>query len=70
MAHVLHAKGLAGHYPQFTTVSIYPGAIFTNLYLKMDTKFQDLARSHCVGVEEGVKNTLWAATSEDVVSGE
>lgn len=39
VANVLHAKALAEHYPQFTTVSIYPGAIFTDLYLKMDTKF-------------------------------
>lgn len=69
MANVLHAKALAEHYPQFTTVSIYPGAIFTDLYLKMDAKFQYLARSRSVGIEEGVKNTLWAATADDVVSG-
>ncbi|KAH8681719.1 hypothetical protein BX600DRAFT_375194 [Xylariales sp. PMI_506] len=59
-----------------TAVSINPGDVNTGLYssgnlgLKMNVLSAVLLPLIGISVEEGAKNSLWAATSPDVVSGE
>jgi retinol dehydrogenase 12 len=76
LANLMYARALAKHYPQFTTVSINPGDIQTSLYsngslgLKMNLIVIIFLPLISISVEDGAKNTEWAATSKDVKSGE
>ncbi len=75
LANLLYAKEVAKHYPQFKTMSIDPGAVKTDLFSRepgdeqmryLQTK---VAPEKAGPIEEGVKNQLWAATADGVVSG-
>lgn len=74
-ANMLYAQEFAKHYPQLTTVSIDPGEVDTQLFTREpgDDQMRHLqtvvAPAKVRPVEEGVKNQLWAATAEGVVSG-
>jgi retinol dehydrogenase 12 len=76
LAQILWARELAKRYPEITSVSINPGDVKTNLYT--DSKgpwyFEiiKLVAFPFIGttLENGAKNSLWAATSKSVVNGE
>ncbi|KAH8589415.1 hypothetical protein B0O99DRAFT_676667 [Bisporella sp. PMI_857] len=75
LANLLYAQELAKHYPQFTTVSIHPGAVQTDLFKPNAGLLMFIIKTvflPFIGekVENGTKNLLWAATASDVVSGE
>jgi retinol dehydrogenase-12 len=76
MANLVYARSMAKHFPQFTTVSVNPGDINTGLYqggglgLKMNILTTVLLPFISSSVEDGAKNSLWAATSKEVKSGE
>jgi retinol dehydrogenase 12 len=77
LANILHAKQLAKRYPTIQTVAIHPGIVNTNLSTTMRKSFR-LARVlmpivsyfSAVGIEKGVLNQLWGATSAEVESGQ
>jgi len=77
LANVLFAKELARRYPVLTTASVHPGAVSTNLDTTYKSSSSWLTSSvwriffflASVDVATGTKNQLWAATSNDVVSG-
>ncbi|KAF2663552.1 short-chain dehydrogenase/reductase, partial [Microthyrium microscopicum] len=69
LANVLFAKQLATRYPQITSVSLHPGVIKTDLFTPVMMSNRALGMlSSTFGflvyktVEEGAKNSLWAAT--------
>lgn len=76
LANVLYAQQVAKHYPQFTTVSLDPGSVDTQLFKRepgddmIRHLQQNVAPQSVRGVDEGVKNQLWAATAKGVKSGE
>lgn len=76
LANLLYAKAVAKRYPQFTTVAIDPGSVDTQLFKRepgddMIRHLQtNVAPKSVRGVDEGVKNQMWAATAEGVKSGE
>ena len=75
LANVIYAREIAKRYPQFTSVSLYPGTVKTDLFSNpsgswMIRFLQFLVQFIGVSVEEGAKNQLWAATAEGVKSGE
>lgn len=77
LANILHVKQLAKHYPTIKSVAIHPGMVNTNLSTTMRKSFI-LARLFmpvvslfsAVGIEQGVLNQLWGATSAEVESGQ
>ena len=75
LANLLYAQEVAAHYPQFTTVSLDPGAVGTDLFSREPGDEQvrhlqtNVAPQHAGPVTEGVKNQLWAATAKGVTSG-
>ncbi|KAF7307422.1 hypothetical protein MIND_00536600 [Mycena indigotica] len=77
LANLLYAQEFAKRHPQFTTVSVDPGAVTTELFSRepgdeqMKMLQTVLAPKHGKPLVEGVKNPLWAATasSELVQSG-
>ncbi|RYP26123.1 hypothetical protein DL767_008163 [Monosporascus sp. MG133] len=76
LALLLWAREMAERQPRITTVAIHPGTVKTGLFSQPEGGFlYHLVRMIFVPVvgltvEDGAKNTLWAATSGDVVSGE
>jgi NAD(P)-dependent dehydrogenase (short-subunit alcohol dehydrogenase family) len=83
LANILHAKSLAQHYPQITSVSLHPGVILTDLYQSMRTNLflnvglwlyswvGMLLPGHYVSPNGGALTQTWAATCEkgDLVNG-
>ena len=75
LANLLYAQEGAAHYAQFTTVSLDPGAVGTDLFSREPGDEQvrhlqkNVAPQHAGPVTEGVKNQLWAATAKGVTSG-
>ncbi|KAJ9138087.1 NAD(P)-binding protein [Pleurostoma richardsiae] len=75
LANVLYGQELARRFPQFTSVPIDPGNVKTGLFTSngggLLIRVLNLG-VHLIGVsvQDGAKNHLWAATSNDVVSGE
>ncbi|KAJ9130270.1 NAD(P)-binding protein [Pleurostoma richardsiae] len=76
LANGLYAREMSKRYPQFTIVSVHPGAVKTDLNKSnggstMLRLFQALVLPF-IGVtpEEGAKCQLWAATATNVISGE
>lgn len=75
LANVLHARGLAKHYPTVTSLAIYPGRVKTGLldsmYQAGDDKFYAWFQSFydiVVGahsVADGALSQLWAAFESD-----
>ncbi|KAF3767577.1 NAD(P)-binding protein [Cryphonectria parasitica EP155] len=69
LANVLYAQEVARRFPQFTTVSVDPGAVATELFSRepgdaqMETLQTTVAPQRGRPVEEGVLNPLWAATT-------
>jgi NAD(P)-dependent dehydrogenase (short-subunit alcohol dehydrogenase family) len=70
LANVLFAKEMAKRYPQIKTVALHPGVIRTNLFnpIMESNKLMGLLSSTFgflvyTTVEEGAKNSLWAATA-------
>lgn len=76
LANVLFARSTAKHYPQFTSVAVNPGDIRTGLYdggnlgPLMNVIVPFILPLMSLSVEDGAKNTLWAATSKEVKNGE
>lgn len=76
LANVLYARELANRYPKFTTVSIHPGTVKTELFSASEGGLiyrlvgTLLVPWIAVSAEVGVKNQLWAATAKDVKTGE
>ncbi|KAI1373881.1 hypothetical protein F4677DRAFT_427528 [Hypoxylon crocopeplum] len=69
------ARELASRHPQLTTAAVHPGRILTGMAASLAKESLlvrltgPIAPLVCVPVSVGVKNHLWAATSQDVVSG-
>ena len=78
LANILYARSFAKAHPNLTIVSVHPGEVQTELYAREPgddfVKYlqKDVAPTRWFGVEEGVKNQLWAGTADDakIVSGE
>lgn len=76
MANVVYARELAKRYPEFTTVSVYPGTVKTELFSAPEGGLlyrlvgAVLIPLTAVSVEEGVKTQLWAATAKGIKTGE
>lgn len=78
LANILYARSFAKAYPHLTMVSVHPGEVKTELYARQPgddfVKYlqKDIAPAHWYGVEQGVKNQLWAGTvaDKDIVNGE
>ncbi|KAK3385317.1 hypothetical protein B0H63DRAFT_494386 [Podospora didyma] len=75
-ANLLYAQGFAKHNPRVTIVSVDPGEVATQLFLREPGDEQmtylqtDVAPKMTRPIEEGVKNPLWAAVAvEGVPSG-
>lgn len=74
-ANMLYAQEVAKHYTQFKVVSVDPGEVATELFRRDPGDEQmihiqtEVAPKGWRPVEEGVKNQLWAATAENVMSG-
>ncbi|KAL6404528.1 hypothetical protein AUP68_13921 [Ilyonectria robusta] len=76
LANAAYARELARRYPQFTTVSVHPGSVKTDLNQSNGGSivlrlFQAFVVP-IIGVtpQEGARNQLWAASAKEVVSGE
>ncbi|KAI4663092.1 uncharacterized protein J4E79_004406 [Alternaria viburni] len=77
LANVVYARQYALHYPQIISVAIHPGDVLTEIFNKGagggDEQIKYLAREvapkRCGSLEEGIKNGVWAATAEGVLSG-
>jgi NAD(P)-dependent dehydrogenase (short-subunit alcohol dehydrogenase family) len=72
LANVLYAAQLARQYPKIKTVAIHPGVIMTGIVTGLDPFGQFIIRSSSIGLlhlneSQGCYNTLWAATSVDMV---
>ncbi|KAK7928103.1 Bli-4-like alcohol dehydrogenase [Apiospora marii] len=79
LANTLFARRLAREYPQLTVAAVHPGIVRThivgviarhdgnNLLAKLG---RPLSRACMGSVQDGIQNQLWAATSQDVISGE
>lgn len=76
LANMLYAQEMAKHYPQFTTVSVHPGEVDTELFSREPGDEQvaylqkNVAPARVKPIDDGVKNQLWAASTSDLVSGE
>ncbi|CAI6335553.1 unnamed protein product [Periconia digitata] len=77
LANILYVKELAKRYPAVKTMAIHPGIVDTNLSTAMKKSsvvFKLLvpvvSYFSGVGVEQGVLNQLWGATSVDAESGQ
>ncbi|KPM36216.1 hypothetical protein AK830_g10350 [Neonectria ditissima] len=74
-ANMFYAMEFAKHHPGLTTVSIDPGEVATQLFTREPGDEQmvhlqtEVVPKVAKPVEEGVKNQLWAATAEGVLSG-
>lgn len=75
MANQLYPQEFVKHYPQLTMVAVDPGEVATQLFSRQPGDAQMIHIQNEVTpklvrpVEEGVKNQLWAATSEEVEGG-
>ncbi|KAK6827760.1 short-chain dehydrogenase/reductase [Apiospora arundinis] len=77
LANTLFARRLAREYPQLVVAAVHPGVVRTNIMgvlARHDGVLgrlgRPLSRACMASVEDNIKNQLWAATSQDVVSGE
>ncbi|KXH43034.1 hypothetical protein CSIM01_01788 [Colletotrichum simmondsii] len=76
LANLLYAREMAKRYPQWTTVSIHPGTVKTDLQKSTDGSLLIRAFQKVVvpligvDVEEGARSQLWAATADEVENGE
>ena len=68
LANILYGSQLAQHYPELSVVVIHPGVINTSLVSSLGLVNKMIVRLTNIGQmstpEEGVQNTLWAATTE------
>jgi NAD(P)-dependent dehydrogenase (short-subunit alcohol dehydrogenase family) len=77
LANILHVKQLAKRYPTIIAVAIHPGMVDTNLSTTMKQSFglaqilmPIVSYFSAVGIEQGVLNQLWGATSAEAESGQ
>jgi retinol dehydrogenase-12 len=77
LANILHVKQLAKRYPAIKTVAIHPGMVYTNLSTTMRRSFvlawifmPIVSYFSAVGIDQGVLNQLWGATSAEAESGQ
>jgi NAD(P)-dependent dehydrogenase (short-subunit alcohol dehydrogenase family) len=76
LACILFARQLAKEYPQFTSVSLHPGLVRTNLFHAATDSpailrfTMPLWNYFLVTPEDGAKNQLWASVAKDVKNGE
>jgi NAD(P)-dependent dehydrogenase (short-subunit alcohol dehydrogenase family) len=77
LANVVYAREIARHHPSIISVAIHPEDVATQLFDKgvqgggpeIEYLAREVAPRVGVSLEEGVKNGLWAMTSDDVQSG-
>ncbi|KAJ4352938.1 hypothetical protein N0V95_003791 [Ascochyta clinopodiicola] len=77
LANVVYAREIAKRYPSLISVAIHPGDVVTELSKKgaqgggpeIEFLAREVAPKLSVSLEEGVKNGLWAITTEHVQSG-
>jgi NAD(P)-dependent dehydrogenase (short-subunit alcohol dehydrogenase family) len=75
LANLLYARQVAKNYPQFTTISVHPGSVLTNLFSRepgdeqMAHLQKNVAPVRSVSIDEGVKNHLWAASHGQLTNG-
>lgn len=77
LANVVYARQFALHYPRILCMAIHPGDVLTEIFNKGaeggDEQIKYLAREvapkRCGSLEEGIKNGVWAATADGVLSG-
>ncbi len=76
LALLLWAREMAWRQPRITTVSVHPGTVKTDIFNNPEggLTYRLIQRLFVpvfgLTVEDGAKNTLWAATADDIVSGE
>ncbi|KAK7455045.1 hypothetical protein Landi51_03254 [Colletotrichum acutatum] len=76
LANLLYAREMAKRHPEWTTVSIHPGTVKTDLQKSTDGSLLIRAFQKVVvpligvDVEEGARSQLWAATAHGVENGE
>lgn len=76
LANILYARELAKKFPQFGVVAVSPGYVNTNIQHSMTgvpslvRKLDNAVSFLYNGVEKGCKNQLWAATTNNYISGE
>lgn len=86
LANALFARRLAREYPQLTVAAVHPGLVRTHIAGVVARHAPDddgddrqsllarlgrpLSRACRGSVQDGIQNQLWAATSQDVISGE
>ncbi|KAK8059479.1 Bli-4-like alcohol dehydrogenase [Apiospora saccharicola] len=72
LANALFARRLAREYPQLTVAAVHPGIVRTHIagVVARHARRQALSRACMGSVQDGIQNQLWAATSQDVISGE
>ncbi|KAK7981719.1 short-chain dehydrogenase/reductase [Apiospora saccharicola] len=82
LANALFARRLAREYPQLTVAAVHPGIVRTHIagvvarHVSDSNSFlvrlggRPLSRACMGSVQDGIQNQLWAATSQDVISGE
>ena len=75
LANLLYVQEIARRHPHFTIAAVTPGDVETELFKREPGDEQirhmqdNVAPLHWGGVEDGVKNQLWAAVAQGVVSG-
>ena len=76
LANILFARALAQQYPNLTVASVHPGVFRTNLQtsMKENSTLIRIAAKVAGGLmpdaSKGTRNQLWAATAQEVKSGE
>jgi len=78
LANAVYARQIAMRYSSLISVSIHPEDVATQLFAKgavgggseIEYLATNIAPLAGVSLEEGAKNGLWAATADDVVSGQ
>ncbi|KAK8128461.1 NAD(P)-binding domain protein [Apiospora sp. TS-2023a] len=79
LANTLFARRLAREYPQLTVAAVHPGIVRTHIVgviarhggnnVLLAKLGRPLSRACMGSVQDGIQNQLWAATSQDVISG-
>lgn len=74
LANICYVQALAKHHPDVTSVAVHPGIIQTDLVSSLSKEDQAMIEKSAGGKhtkpEEGAYNTVWAATSDKVESGQ
>ncbi|KAK8091036.1 hypothetical protein PG994_000541 [Apiospora phragmitis] len=76
LANTLFARRLAREYPQLTVAAVHPGIVRTNImgviarHDVLAKLGRPISQACMASVQDGIQNQMWAATSQDIISGE